>query len=161
MYEQKQIEGWPEYEVDTNGDVWSVRRGANRKLRPMLQGKKSKQYRAVGLCRDGKQINRKVCHLVLETFVGPRPDGQECRHLSDNSLDDRLENLSWGSASQNMIDRSVNGSQNNQRLTVPDVRKIKQMLEDGYTCKEVAAFVGVSHWSIHDIKQGRTWSHIK
>ena len=41
---------------------------------------------------------------VLEAFVGPRPKGAVARHLNDDPVDNRLENLSWGSRTENMED---------------------------------------------------------
>jgi hypothetical protein len=33
--------------------------------------------------------------LVLETFVGPRPDGHEADHINNDGFDNRLVNLQW------------------------------------------------------------------
>ena len=158
----KTIEGFPLYAVDENGDVWSLRHGGKRKLKPMLTGAKRKQYRAVGLCRDGVQTNRKVAHLVLEAFVGPRPfPTAQCRHLNDDSLDDRLENLAWGTASDNSCDMRRNNNGGAQCLTIEQVVEIKRRLADGEYCRRIAGDYGVSRWAIHDIKQGRTWRDAK
>lgn len=47
---------------------------------------------------------------MLETFVGPRPFSEaEARHLNDDSLDDSLENLAWGTHTENMADAVRNG----------------------------------------------------
>ena len=48
--------------------------------------------------------------LVLSTFVGPRPDGMEVRHLDGNSLNNSLENLAWGTHKENTQDAFVHGS---------------------------------------------------
>jgi len=56
-----------------------------------------------------------VHQLVLETFVGPRPEGRQCRHLNGNSLDNRLENLSWGTASEDNYDRVRHGTHQHAR----------------------------------------------
>jgi hypothetical protein len=47
--------------------------------------------------------------LVNAAFNGPCPSGQICRHLNDNHLDNRAENLAWGTYSQNMEDARLNG----------------------------------------------------
>jgi len=39
--------------------------------------------------------------LVLETFVGERPDGHEPDHLNFNRHDNRLVNLAWVTTSEN------------------------------------------------------------
>lgn len=74
------------------GKILSPRRGRRGRLRVLIEG-----------------VDRYVHHLVLEAFVGPRPAGQEGRHLNDNPIDNRLENLAWGTRSQNLHDRVRNG----------------------------------------------------
>ena len=54
--------------------------------------------------------------LVLEAFVGPRPDGLEARHLDDNKANSALSNLAWGTAKENANDRTERDRQ--QRLTI-------------------------------------------
>jgi hypothetical protein len=46
-----------------------------------------------------------VHSLVLEAFVGPRPDGMQGRHLNDVPGDNWLGNLAWGTPAQNAADR--------------------------------------------------------
>lgn len=59
---------------------------------------------------DGSKYKRKRVHrAVLESFVGPAPEGYICRHLNDNPSDNRLSNLAWGTLSENMDDRTRNG----------------------------------------------------
>lgn len=53
--------------------------------------KHSDGYRVVGIGGN----NYKVHRLVLETFVGPCPEGFECNHKSRDRSDNRLENLEW------------------------------------------------------------------
>jgi hypothetical protein len=48
---------------------------------------------------------RTVHSLVLEAFVGPRPDGMQGRHLNDVPGDNWLGNLAWGTPTQNAADR--------------------------------------------------------
>lgn len=59
-------------------------------------------------------------NLVLETFVGPRPEGLNsigrptigCCHYDDNRANNRLDNLRWGNASDNKKDAIRNGIAN-------------------------------------------------
>lgn len=54
-------------------------------------------------------VKRYVHRMVLEAFVGPCPDGQECRHADDDPPNNKLENLSWGTHADNMLDSYRNG----------------------------------------------------
>lgn len=82
-----------------------------RMLRPVKFGDR-KNYLAVCLHRDAKprQTTRRVHVLVLEAFVGPRPDGQYARHLNGEPSDNRLANLAWGTLVENAADQFVHGT---------------------------------------------------
>lgn len=47
---------------------------------------------------------RYVHHLVAEAFLGQRPEGAEVRHYNNDSHDNRLENLRYGTAVENVAD---------------------------------------------------------
>jgi hypothetical protein len=57
-----------------------------------------------------------VHQLVAEAFIGPRPAGQEVRHLNGDPSDNRVENLAYGTRSQNVLDSVQHGTyRNNNR----------------------------------------------
>lgn len=53
---------------------------------------------------DGnRQSPRKVHQLVCEAFHGPKPfDGAVVMHLDENALNNRPENLKWGTQKENL-----------------------------------------------------------
>lgn len=71
-----------------------------------LTGPQGKQYLEVSLrtLTPGERKRRKVHHLVLETFVGPRPTGLMACHTNGNALDNRLRNLRWDTQANNIAD---------------------------------------------------------
>lgn len=106
--------GWEGfYEVSDEGRVRSldrmrkkgarIDRGRIRSLSVDRAG-----YPRVGLCGNGMQVTRLVGHLVAEAFLGPRPDGAECRHLNDEPGDSRAVNLAWGTRTDNEADKLQN-----------------------------------------------------
>lgn len=105
--EWRALPGYEGYEVSNFGRVRSYK----KYKRPVILRQKQKDgYRFVCLVgRDGTSPYRPVHHLVLETFVGPRPTGMETRHLNDVGIDNRLENLRWGTKTENQADRERNG----------------------------------------------------
>lgn len=63
-------------------------------------------YLQVGI---GNRRSALVHRLVLFAFVGPAPEGMECRHLNGNRTDARLQNLTWGTAGENSLDKVRHG----------------------------------------------------
>lgn len=110
--ELKEIPTFPGYFVDINGCVYSSL-NAEKQLKPkklhLKKSQSSGQYYDVNLYQRnilgrGRGFRKKVHHLVLETFVGPRPENGIARHLNDNPLDNRLSNLKWGNQKENSDD---------------------------------------------------------
>ena len=87
--------------VSNLGRVWSVHWGRLMGGAPNERG-----YHVVVL---GK-VHVKVHRLVLETFVGPCPDGMECLHINGDPGDNRVENLRWGTHAENMQDSLAHGT---------------------------------------------------
>lgn len=63
----------------------------------------------VKLSRNSSPKTKLVHQLVCESFYGPRPEGMEVRHLNDDPSDNRVQNLRWGTRSENSLDRVRNG----------------------------------------------------
>lgn len=72
----------------------------------------------VVLFKDGTRKNSKPYTLVLEAFVGPRPDGMECCHLDDDPTNNHLSNLRWDTRSANSFDAIRNGRHSTASKTV-------------------------------------------
>jgi hypothetical protein len=86
----REIAADPRYRVGDDGSVWSRRAGPWRRLK----GHVDPQGYVVVLL--GRRKDRLVHRLVLEAFVGPCPEGMECRHLDGDPANNRRENLCWG-----------------------------------------------------------------
>lgn len=72
---------------------------------------------AVNLKRDGHSRTVPVHQLVMAAFVGPRPPDREVCHANGNAEDNRLTNLSYGTASDNALDRVRHGVHRQARKT--------------------------------------------
>lgn len=102
------IPGHPVYYASDRGRIWSSR--SARVLRPDY----SSRYGRVDL--DGR-TTKSIHHLVLEAFVGPRPDGMLALHRNDDPHDNIIENLYWGTLSDNQHDAVANGRHYEARRT--------------------------------------------
>lgn len=68
-------------------------------------------YYTVSLRVDGKPKSHRVHRLVAVAFLGQPPEpGMDVRHLDGNELNNRVENLAWGTRSENMQDRTRHGT---------------------------------------------------
>lgn len=100
MTKWKHVVGYENlYQVSDDGRVNT--RNRRGEWVPKALNSDKNGYRRVTLSKDGQKRSRLVHHLVLEAFVGPRPEGYECRHLHGNPGDNRLENIAWGTSSEN------------------------------------------------------------
>lgn len=114
------VEGWP-YEVSDLGRVRTVPHTVTRAngspyrvgSRILRHGTVKGGYQVVMLKDLDRKATRKVHHLVLEAFVGPRPDGTECLHGPGGPADNRLGNLRWGTRSENAHDKKRDGTDHN------------------------------------------------
>lgn len=161
----KSIPGHPDYEIDICGRVWSLKFGKRKQLKPSAN---PSGYPFYGL-RTGGRYHQKMAHvLVLETFVGPCPAGFESRHLDDNKQNCQIDNLRWGTRSENNLDRAangkgVNGSKNPMaKLTEKDVLNIRKEIEAGErgVLTRIAAKYHVSIATVSLIKDRKNWAHL-
>lgn len=171
--EYRFIADFPGYLVGSDGTVWTMwkKNGRNKaylgrgakKLRDCISGR----YAQVALTKCGKMYYRKVHILVLEAFVGPRPEGMEGCHFPErDTRNNNLENLRWGTKSENYQDRHAHGTHNDgirngrAKLTEADVREIRKRLRLGERQVSLAKEFGVSQVKISQIKLGKSWDHV-
>jgi hypothetical protein len=117
----KGIPGFGFYEASDCGRIRSLpggRRGAGRVLATRIS---QRGYVLVNLTDDGgTRQTRSVHSLVLLTFAGPPPRGQESRHWNDDPLDNRWpENLMYGTRAENDADRLRNNPEGIPRPLTP------------------------------------------
>jgi hypothetical protein len=168
-YQRKDIEGFPGYEIDTDGNVFSVRFGKEKKLKP---NKAKSGHLSIRLFKN-KQSNKKLIHrLVLETFVGPCPKNMECRHFPDRDpANNRLDNLSWGTRFENAHDRKAHGTNNtpnsfsngtyngNTKLHKCEVEEIRRLSNLGVKNKMLSKMFKVAPNTISAIIHRHRWRH--
>ena len=100
-----------------------------------------------------------VHQLIMRTFIGPPPEGQEVRHKNGDPTDNRLVNLEYGTRTDNILDVLYLGKAW-RKLTIEDVREIRSELNNGVTGADLAKRYQVSQSTISAIKTRRTFSWI-
>lgn len=159
---------FPDYEVSDEGLVRSwkpLRNFAPRPSEPrLLKSKIDKDgYVVFTLYVDGVRRDVGAHILVALAFVGPKPEGQEVRHLDGSKTNNVPTNLCWGTRKENAEDRAVHGTQvrgtaiNTAVLSEQDVAEIK---ESRGGLKTLGDKFGVSPSAIWQIREGRAWRHV-
>lgn len=123
-------------------------------------------YVNVHLSRNGKVETFRVHRLVLEAFVDPCPKGMECRHFPDRTrTNNNLENLQWGTISENKRDRKLHGTDNSGernntvKLTRLEVVKIRKVYSTGkFSHRELAEMFSVNHSTIGRLLRNQNWA---
>lgn len=112
------------YEISNLGQVRSLDRVITRNGHParvrgrvLSPTKGGKGYLQVHLSMDGARRFRSVHRLVLETFVGPCPEGMEACHGPGGQMDNRLVNLRWDTSGSNQLDKQRDGTDHQRNKT--------------------------------------------
>lgn len=172
--EYRPVLGCTGYIVGDDGSIYSnrlmgprVRLGGPWKLRKPHLNSRNKYPSLNMACDDGQWRTKTVHVLVLEAFVGPRPEGMEACHNNGNRQDCRLSNLRWDSPSGNHADRVAHGTSNRgerqwlSKLDDDKVRHIRRALSAGACKTDLAREYGVSFGAIYHVARRSTWAHIQ
>lgn len=168
----RQIPGYPRYAIDKHGTVLSACMRGSRSIRPWSAARRLTPttdidgYHFVRLRHDGRECHRFVHTLVLTVFVGPGPDGMQCRHFDGNPANNHVSNLSWGTPLENHQDKVRHGTagigekNSGARLTEDDIVEIRRRAANGGRHVNIAADFSVTSHNIWCIVHRRTWKHI-
>lgn len=162
------------YEVSSFGRVRSLDReiicgdGRRRKIKGKItrQSLKNKRYYCVHLQKDNKEVVALISHLVAEAFIGSRPEGMFVLHGENGSFDNSVQNLRYGTPTENNWDRLRDGTlpmgevHGMSKLTEDSVRLIFYFYELGWHKKSIAKLFKITYQNVHAIISGKTWKHI-
>lgn len=164
------------YEVSNLGRVRSLA----RTVRLVAHGKETRRSVPPRILRPGpsrsghltvaigKGNSRQVHALVLEAFVGPCPPRMEGLHLNHMPSDNRIDNLKWGTRSENLKMDFAAGTRSNRgeqsaaaKLTAAKVREIRAARLQHVSYKKLAEEYGVSPGCIWHAANRLNWKHVK
>ena len=86
----RRVEGHPDYIISNYGEVWSLKFGKVRLLKPTPD---SKGYLGIGLCENGKRTTYGIHVLVGIHFIGLRTGTLTYDHKDINNQNNRADNL--------------------------------------------------------------------
>lgn len=141
------------YEISDDG---RLRRG-DKILRLGLAGGGS-HYPYYPMMVGGAKRGYYIHNLVLEAFVGPRPDGMQCNHKDGNKLNNHVDNLEWVTHKNNMIHAARNhllkpskrnGCQHPlARCTEDEIKGIRWWRKHGLSLKEISGIFRMSETNV-------------
>lgn len=153
------------YQASTWGNVRSLVRllpsaveaGVRKHKQVLRPGADGNGRLHVALSVNGRVKHHQVHRLVLYAFVGPCPEGMETLHGDGDHTNNRLDNLRWGTPTENADDQRRHGRPFGapKKLTTEIVAKIRA---DTGTQREIALKYGVSQVMIHNIRTGKAWA---
>lgn len=168
--EFRNVVGYSGYIVGSDGSIWSCRnfRGTFRsEWRARKPSVDKDGYRMITLRRDRKPVTLRLSAVVLEAFIGPRPDGTVSCHFPDTNLaNNRADNLRWDTQHGNIQDKRICGTiaagetHGMARLTEADVLEIRRRRVDGATTRELGDKYKVARAHISGICTGKYWPHV-
>lgn len=159
------VPDWDGYVACEDGTVWS-----NKKHGKWTRIEKNTTteygYRLVIFADHGKAKIQPIHRIVARTFLGPRPEGMQVRHLNGDKLDNRLENLKYGTPKENVADKKLHGTQTRgqdhpgAKLSDDDVMEIRLLSSLGTKRKILCIGYDVGDGMISQIVSGNTWKHL-
>lgn len=157
------IPDFPSYDVSDLGRVRSRKYTQPRVMKP----RNVRGYRAVCLRRDNRSYHLRIPRLVLETFVGPCPDGCEAAHLDGSKTNDALDNLAWVTHQENIEHKRWHGTQTSgeshsrSKLTRAEVDEIRRLRRSGSTVRFLAKEYGLCDGTIYSLVADKHWTCVQ
>jgi hypothetical protein len=171
--EYRPIPNYPGYFAGSDGSIWTTKRCSTKLTKnnyqkwARIKHKIDKTgYLRLSLSKENKRVTVSVHKLVLESFVGPCPEGYQCRHLDGDPTNCKLDNLVWGTVQENHDDKKRHGTMARgssigcSKLTEDQVVEIRKLAREGVFLKEIARRFSVADISIARIVRRKTWGHL-
>lgn len=160
----KVIVDFPDYLISSFGRVASMRRGAPRIMRGG-RGTTPMKYLRVTLRGTKGIVNRNIHSLVAAHFLPGKPVGGMALHRDGVVGNCRVDNLYWGTSTENAKDRIAHGRSGkrqanpNAKLTDSQVAEIRSLYSKGDVRQvDLAVMFGVEQAHVSRIIRQTSWT---
>ena len=151
---------YKDYVCDEEGNVYSLKNGKIRKLKPCLN---KDGYLHFNICKDGKQVaHPRVHRFVWECIKGAIPDGYHVDHLDFNRSNNSIENLKAIPSSENQARLSKDGRKRQVEATkkansqpVLQLDKQGNLIAEFPSASEAARQLGCNRCHISECCKGK------
>lgn len=159
----------PGYTALADGTIIGV------KGKPLKPTPNTKGYLKFGARVNGKVRTFQVHAVVCEAFHGEKPFPEaQVRHLDGNKLNNRADNLAWGTSAENAADTAKHGTRMRgerlptSKLTEAHVKEIRTRyatggaweVVGGVRMQDLADEYGVTLKTISLIVNRKQWTHV-
>lgn len=160
------IRGWEGlYSVSSLGRIRSeASRLAARKIIRRVTKRGRDGYLGLTMMRGGKRQDALVATLVMEAFVGPKPDGLQINHIDGNRENNALANLEYVTGDRNQEHATENrlhpfGTRHHAAKLTEGIVRLIRRIDASPTL--LAERYGVTPATIRSARIRRTWRHVE
>ena len=100
----RRVDGHPDYIISNIGEVWSIKFGKVKLLKP---SPRCKGYLGIGLCENAKMTTYGIHVLVGIHFIGIRTGSLTYDHIDTNNQNNRADNLRLATKCEQAENRNV------------------------------------------------------
>jgi len=177
-YQRKAIDGFPGYEIDTEGVVWSCKNHQGKlsnewhKINPVVRKHGKNYFRLQAtLWNNNKGKSFFVSRLVAQAFIQNPDNYLMVCHKDSDPFNNKTNNLKWGTAQDNMDDRMARGfykgekiargeQSGTSKLTEKQVIEIKKLCKEELSDTKIAKLFDISRRTINFIRHNKRWKHV-
>jgi len=147
----KAIAGYPNYSISIDGIVYNTKK--NKQLKPVLS---NTGYLKVTLCNNGTRKDFNLHRLIGIAYIENHNNYPMINHKNGIKSDNRLDNLEWCSASQNIQHAFDNGlKKSTERHKLKTIEKLSKPVIDTQTgifyssAREAAKLLGLNRNTLY------------
>lgn len=158
----KPIEGYPDFFITNDGEVFSKAKGKGLIKRKYSLARDG--YKRIKLTHGGSTL--RLHREVLKAFSRKPKEGELCRHLDGNPQNNNISNLKWGTPKENAQD-CLKHQRNPFQLLVGEfspvakfsdnvVAEIRACHEAGFSYREIIEAYNISKSHVSYIVNNKT-----